>query len=187
MQDLELSDDLFGSPRPAHLPEWNGELPRHMGKKLTIDEHVNGAKRSKAVNHDGRFRLHWERLGYVLAPCEVRDAYFDGQMTQQGKKHDAFGLFDYIAIKAGEQGVTGIQRCTEGNWCDHLRTMCSVDVETKSKARRVDSLRLWLACGNRAVICYFERRAKVGNQEWWAVVVSVTEEMIAGVEARRRK
>jgi hypothetical protein len=105
------------------------------------------------------------------------------------RKHDLLGLFDAIAMhpNPATPGIIGVQLCSTGDAGAHARKMASPELDKKSGAARADGLRAWLASGNHALILMFERREKVGNQEWFPVENWVTEEVIAKIESRRRK
>jgi hypothetical protein len=80
-------------------------------------------------------------------------------------KRDCFGAFDFIAIKTGEIGVTGVQVCSSDRKADHI-----------AKLRELEAVWVWLRAGNRILIHSWrkrkERNEKTGNwgTSQWAVI-----------------
>lgn len=80
-------------------------------------------------------------------------------------KHDCFGAFDYIAVKADVQGVLGLQVCSNDRYADHV-----------AKLREIEPVWAWLRAGN-AILVHSWRKRKEKNEKtgnWgtsqWAVV-----------------
>lgn len=80
-------------------------------------------------------------------------------------KRDCFGAFDLIAVRAGEQGVLGVQVCASDRKADHV-----------AKLREIEAVWIWLRGGNRILVHSWRKRKEknpvTGNwgTKQWAVV-----------------
>lgn len=202
---FEQPGELFGAVMPhgqdtRSLDEIKNSISDgKLGKSgMSIDDHVNRKPREKQTNHKPRARAYFEKQGYIYCPCEYRDTHYAGHGDiQLGKKHDLFGIFDSLALPklhriplttdVSQLGMIGVQICSTGDARNHIRKMASSEVDTKCGTQRVVSLRAWLAAGNHALVLEFQRRPKVGNQEWFPKEWWITEDVILDVERRRRK
>jgi hypothetical protein len=147
----------------------------------------------RVVSHTERTKNWCDKQGWISTVCEMKDLYFDGKQSFEGKKHDLFGLFDRLAIDMASGKLVGIQVVSTSlkkpkgaSRNDHLRKMCSNDIESKTKHRFIENLRAWVNTGNRAIVLDWEQRPKVGNQEWFPVVFEITHDVIDTVVASRR-
>jgi hypothetical protein len=187
--ELRDPEDPFSFGDDSHIRERN---PEDLGggtlgvPAASLKGGSEKGPKKKQVSHTQRARQYWERQGYVFALCETRDVFSDGRITVAGRKHDLLGLWDAIAIGPQTPGVVGIQICSTDDDLAHIRKMCSDTLDKRSGKTNLENLRAWLAAGNPAFVLKFERRAKVGSQEWFPVLIAVDEKVIAGVIARRR-
>jgi len=181
-------DDGTDVPR---LVKGDGAKDENWGQ---IDDPASQKAKRKIVSHTARTTAWCEKQGYTSTAVEMKDLYVSGGQSFQGKKHDLLGLFDRLALDPRSLKTIGIQvvstnlksgKAAERN--KHLRKMCSTDIESKSRKSFLSNLRLWLACGNRAIVLDWEQRPKVGNQEWFPVVFEITEEVIEMVLSRKRR
>jgi hypothetical protein len=175
----------------AHIPKVEYERDETQlgsrGPGLSIDRHVNGPKRPPPIDHRKRSANYYRRQGYIYAPTETRDIAAGGDWTRLGKKHDLLGFMDAIAFMDGVPGILGVQICSTGGHTAHIRKACSEEIDAKSGRKRIDNLKAWLSAGNRFVVIEWQRRQKVGNQEWFPVEHEVTLNTIELVISRRRK
>lgn len=183
-----MSDSLFpqqdpfgDNPYPAGYTPPEGELKPRGGRLLSIEDHIDKSSRKK-VDHGQRARAYFAKKGWVFTPCETTTGGVHGPV----RKNDLFGFLDFVAFTPAGRTV-GVQVCSQDTAGARLRKMCDSEVDSRSKRKHIDNLRTILGAGWKVLILGFERRAKVGNQEWWPVETWVTEETISAVEGRRRK
>lgn len=194
--------DLFVFDGDTVLPNGNS-IGKGVHKATPMEDFENfgqdlskatGKAKRKVANHHERTRNWATRQGWLYSPCEMKDIYFDGKMSREGKKHDLFGIADAICVDSVHRQVillqivsTSINKAKGSSRNDHLRKMCSEAIETKTKRSYLANLRSCLNAGIRVVILDWEQREKVGSQEWFPVVSEVTHEVINRVLERRRK
>lgn len=180
-----FEDDPFGpDTSTASLPPLEPKGGTGGGQGLSLDRHVNGRKdgRQKQTDHGRRVRTMYESRGYLFVKVEWTQTLYGGQLV----KRDLLGLFDYLAISATE--IVGVQVSDEAHWRHHLRKMCSDEIDKASGQSRLQNTLAWIAGpGRRIQIVGYEKRAKVANQEWFAVEHEVTRDEIEKTLARRRK
>lgn len=169
-------DEYFGSVRPD-IPVTEAQ-PK--GKAMSIDEHVNGGPKKKAVDHNIRTRSLYEAAGYTVFRVDQNRTLWDGRVI----KLDFLGLFDWMAIHADpEIADIGIQVCGKSRMGAHETEMCSRNETSFNKRAKVDNLRAWLESGHLAHICGWD---KVGAR-WQSTIRDVTMERVERAEARRKK
>lgn len=181
--------NLFGEADPDVValllddsPHEEKEIDRSGGRITGGAEHFHDEKAGKAkpkpVSHTSRTKEHYRKQGYIVTHCELVSAY-------SGNRSDLFGFLDLLAIRPGE--TLGIQECKPSVVNDHKRKFASTDIHTASGRSIADSVRMWLAAGNRLVVISWEEKKGMGRQKWWPVEEEITEETLAATEARRRK
>jgi len=80
-------------------------------------------------------------------------------------KRDCFGAFDFIAVKADESGVTGVQVCASDRKADHI-----------AKLKEIEAVWAWLRAGNRILVHSWRKRKERHpvTKNWstprWAVI-----------------
>ena len=89
--------------------------------------------------------------GYLAAVCERWNPH-------AGCRQDLFGFIDLVAIKEGETGVLAVQVTTHANLATHRKKLVGND-----------SVRVWLATGNRVELISWAKRGPRGKRKVWTV------------------
>jgi len=174
-----MSTNPFGdNPYPQGYKP-TGQLPT----PERVDPRAHLSKVSHAqVNHGERARAYFNKQGWVMTPCETNTGGYNGPI----RKHDLFGFLDFVAFSNSGDTI-GVQVCSEATWTARLRKMCDSDIDSRSRRKHIDNLQTLLECGWKILILGFEKREKIGNQEWWPVAHWVDWQLVEKVLGRRRK
>lgn len=96
--------------------------------------------------------LAWLRKnGYT---CQIVETFNHFSM----RRNDLFGFVDVLAMKPGQNGVTGIQTTSTGNITARIK-----------KALALPELDTFLACGNRVLFQGWAKRGKAGKVKHWTL------------------
>lgn len=106
-----------------------------------------------------RSKKQLEKEGWKVGITEKWQSFF-GRKSRKGTRGvrvDLFNLWDLVAVKPGEKGVTGVQCCLgNGDKAAHIKKMIANPV-----------LKIWLDAGNPGIIHSWAKRGKAGKRKLW--------------------
>lgn len=73
-------------------------------------------------------------------------------------RQDLWGFIDILAMKAGEQGLLGVQTTSSSNSAARV-----------TKIKGIPEHKLWLASGNRICVHGWSKKGKAGKRKLWQV------------------
>lgn len=121
-------------------------------------------------------KREFEKSGFMWIKVEYQAVTYGGMAY----KRDLMGFADAIAIKNG--CIYAVQVTTLKDAGNHLRSMLHPSTEKKHSGPVRQNVDAWRAHGGRIVVCGCFKEGR----NWAHKLVEVTDEVIAGYDARRR-